>query len=454
MKRIFATGLMLLVFCGVAGAATYYVNPSTGNDAVASAAGYDVAYDTGTLTSVTKTGAFASYTWHIGDEIYITGGTGAKTGYFIISSRNNDDSIEIDSYADGEDYDCDNTTLAFGNDGTTTATSAGTLHGPTKTITAAYALVAYNDDTCTVSLADGNYDMDNEAAVSSRGATDYLNINYSATVTIQGASGVAANVTLTGKSAIGYVVQNQLQSDKTMTLKNLTIVGNNNATGLLISEASGGHTSNTVLNNVVITNSTAGGAYCICLEGGVTTADTLTLTNCTLSETAATGTNCGIYVHPTGSLSFGGITLTNSPISVTSGYGIETYVGYVCPLTFTSSTVTANNIALYMLGSGNISATSSTFTGSAVGGITVNVNNSAISTVGTLTFTGCTVNQTAATGANCGMYFDTVANIYLTNTAVNVTTGYGIHINASATASGSSAGKNPTTGLPEKPLGD
>lgn len=59
----------------------------------------------GTLT-LTKTGAFANYTFRVNDLIAITGGTGATAGTYIVSSRTSDDAIvlstTIGSGADGQ----------------------------------------------------------------------------------------------------------------------------------------------------------------------------------------------------------------------------------------------------------------------------------------------------------------------------------------------------------------
>jgi hypothetical protein len=61
---------------------------------------------TESTNTLNKTAAFASYTFAGGDMIYITGGTGAATGWYEIESKTDDDNIvlcrSIGSAADGQ----------------------------------------------------------------------------------------------------------------------------------------------------------------------------------------------------------------------------------------------------------------------------------------------------------------------------------------------------------------
>lgn len=63
----------------------------------------------GTLT-LTKTGAFASYTFRSGDQIYITGGTGHTAGWYTIASKTSADAIVLEANAGLAGADNANTT--------------------------------------------------------------------------------------------------------------------------------------------------------------------------------------------------------------------------------------------------------------------------------------------------------------------------------------------------------
>lgn len=52
---------------------------------------------TASTLTLTDTGAFANYTFRSGDQIEITAGTGATTGFYGIASRVDDDSITLDT---------------------------------------------------------------------------------------------------------------------------------------------------------------------------------------------------------------------------------------------------------------------------------------------------------------------------------------------------------------------
>lgn len=65
--------------------------------------------------TLTKTGAFASYTLEAGDQIYITGGTNVNTGWYTIASRVSDDAITLnDEITSGSTDETDITTDAIG----------------------------------------------------------------------------------------------------------------------------------------------------------------------------------------------------------------------------------------------------------------------------------------------------------------------------------------------------
>jgi hypothetical protein len=80
-----------------------------GNTAQNSALTYrpTIAITSGTYTSstttVTKTGAFATYCWRQGDVLRVTGGTGVTTGDYPIISRTNNDSIVLAAAPVGSD---------------------------------------------------------------------------------------------------------------------------------------------------------------------------------------------------------------------------------------------------------------------------------------------------------------------------------------------------------------
>jgi hypothetical protein len=130
-------------------AANIYVNHN-GNDSVASASGYVLA---ATGKTVTKTGAFANYVYNSGDVFQVVSGTGATPGYYTIASRTSANAIVLATSAG----DCANATCVFGNDGTTETTTAGTLHGPYRTIK--YAAANCSSGDTILIKADQNYVM-------------------------------------------------------------------------------------------------------------------------------------------------------------------------------------------------------------------------------------------------------------------------------------------------------
>jgi hypothetical protein len=50
---------------------------------------------TNATRTLTKTGAFASYTWASGDKLYVTGGTGVVAGFYAIASKTSSDAIVL-----------------------------------------------------------------------------------------------------------------------------------------------------------------------------------------------------------------------------------------------------------------------------------------------------------------------------------------------------------------------
>lgn len=58
---------------------------------------------TASTNTLTDTGAFADYSWVVGDKVEITGGTGATTGFYEVSSRTDDDSIVLASTLSSSD---------------------------------------------------------------------------------------------------------------------------------------------------------------------------------------------------------------------------------------------------------------------------------------------------------------------------------------------------------------
>lgn len=58
-------------------------------------AGFTAATFTFATKTITKVGAFASYTWRQGDQIYITAGTGFTVGWYTIASKTSSDAIVL-----------------------------------------------------------------------------------------------------------------------------------------------------------------------------------------------------------------------------------------------------------------------------------------------------------------------------------------------------------------------
>ena len=71
-----------------------HATPSDANDGL-DVFGFNLATATTSGTTLTKTAAFANYTWYEGDEIYLTGGTGVTPGLYEIASRTDDDNVEL-----------------------------------------------------------------------------------------------------------------------------------------------------------------------------------------------------------------------------------------------------------------------------------------------------------------------------------------------------------------------
>ncbi len=78
---------------------TYFVDATSGDDGNDGRDGFGFAISTGTWTASTltlgKTGAFSSYTWHDGDRVYVSGGTGITAGLYEIASRTSDDAVVL-----------------------------------------------------------------------------------------------------------------------------------------------------------------------------------------------------------------------------------------------------------------------------------------------------------------------------------------------------------------------
>lgn len=89
----------LLTQAPIARATTYFVDATSGDDTNdgRDAFGFaltDGAWTASTLT-LTKTGAFASYTYRDNDRIYVSGGTGVTAGLYDIASKVSDDEITL-----------------------------------------------------------------------------------------------------------------------------------------------------------------------------------------------------------------------------------------------------------------------------------------------------------------------------------------------------------------------
>lgn len=68
----------------------------------------DATWDESELT-LTKTGAFADYTFLAGDQLRVTAGTGATLGYYPLASRVSDDAITLESSIGADAADIDGT---------------------------------------------------------------------------------------------------------------------------------------------------------------------------------------------------------------------------------------------------------------------------------------------------------------------------------------------------------
>lgn len=129
--------------CPSARATTYFFamtggnNTNDGRDNVGfnlSAASWNP--DTKTLT---KTGAFTSYTWNAWDQIYISGGTGVATGLYAIASRTDNDNIVLA------------TSISAGSPSDVTSST-----GPKQTIASAQALLNAGASNIRIRLKRGN----------------------------------------------------------------------------------------------------------------------------------------------------------------------------------------------------------------------------------------------------------------------------------------------------------
>lgn len=201
MRRFLILFWMLAAWCfGI----TYYVNGTTGNNAVAAANGYAITQATNTIT---KTDAFLNYTYHAGDQIQITvtgDNSHAVVGFYTIASRVDKDSVTLTTDpTDGTDDT--NVTLAFGNDGSGDSTTSGALTGPWKTI--GYAVdtaIGSHGEADVIRVADGEY---GETA----GGTTYWYLTEDFTsggMTIQAEN--AGQVTIHGA---GYSTSNSIYFD-------------------------------------------------------------------------------------------------------------------------------------------------------------------------------------------------------------------------------------------------
>lgn len=212
--------LVLLMTGSTWGVTTFYADWTNGNDTIASAAGY--AYTASTKT-ITKVGAFASYTYHAGDQIQVTV-TGASSkvdvAFYTIASRVSDDAITLTTDASGTEEDDTNVTLTGGNNGTAATTAVGTLNGPKKTVNAAIALVAANGDI--VQIAD---------STAYAQAASFFVVNKQYSYTIQGNASNRAAVQLNGTTGQSYAFRLYTSGNENniVTIKNLTIQGANHA---------------------------------------------------------------------------------------------------------------------------------------------------------------------------------------------------------------------------------
>lgn len=66
--------------------------------------------------TLTKTAAFASYTWQRGDQLYVSGGTGVTAGWYEIGARTSDNAIiMLDSIATANAADITTTLIGWEN---------------------------------------------------------------------------------------------------------------------------------------------------------------------------------------------------------------------------------------------------------------------------------------------------------------------------------------------------
>jgi hypothetical protein len=118
------------------GQTLYYFDTTSGNnsndgfDGIVKASSTSFSWTESTKT-LTKTGAFASYTWQPGDRIYIVSGTGATAGYYTVASKTSNNAIVL------------TTSLSSG------AVDLGAVitvsSGPKQTVAAATTLLAGNN---------------------------------------------------------------------------------------------------------------------------------------------------------------------------------------------------------------------------------------------------------------------------------------------------------------------
>lgn len=166
----------------------YVVDPSGGNDTNDGKDFFGFALTGATFTNstktLTKTGAFAGYTFNSGDRIAITGGTGVTVGYYAIASKTDNDNIVL-----------------VADIGGTNPTDVASSNGPWATTQKALDTVAAGDTVYLAATAtetiSAKIDLDttsgSSAAVIRFFGRDGTNASSAATYTIASAAGVGAN---------------------------------------------------------------------------------------------------------------------------------------------------------------------------------------------------------------------------------------------------------------------